>query len=74
MPKPSTRIHTIIDDLNRLIAEADDDDGPCATRLIGDARDTLWKAFEDNLQNEQEAARDRAEERRTMRAENGYPQ
>ena len=70
MTPTSTRIRTIIDDLDKLISN---DDG-LALALLADAKDKLQSAYEANLYDEQEAARDRANDRRTMRAESGYPQ
>lgn len=66
----SHRLKAMIAQLDELVAN---DEALCLG-LITDARTALIAAYEGNLHEEQEAARDAAEERRTMRAENGHPQ
>jgi hypothetical protein len=69
--KYSARVRKLMAELDELIAD-ETDDGPCAVDQLKSARVSLLGAFEANLDSEQQAARDAADERRTIRAENGY--
>ncbi len=70
--KTSAKIRAAHEQVSQLIG--DDDNMPLCAGLIAQARTLLWDAFLGNLHEEQQEAREAADERRTMRQENGHPQ